>query len=119
MHDMESQLKSADYVGVVYEMDNDIPPPVKNVLLEKIAQVKNRIRSLAERFDLEREQRSLSRRLFARLSYDWTTLEESTTRHLRGYGDVAKELNETLDPELNAIIGLIVEMERFLNAGKQ
>ncbi len=119
LHDMERLLKGGDYIGIVHAMYNDVPEPVRDALLAKIAQVKNRIRSLAERFDLKREQRSLSRRLFAQLSYDWTTLEETTTRHLQGYGDVAKELKETLDPELNAIIGLIVEMERLLNAGKQ
>ncbi len=119
LHDMERLLESVDYVGVVYEMDNDVPLFAKDALVRKIAQVKGRIRSLAERFDLERDKRSLSRQVFARLSYDWTTLEEATTRHLQGYGDVGKELKETLDTELNSIIGLIIEMERLLKTGKE
>lgn len=114
LHDMERLLKSEDYIGIVYEMDNDIPSPAKNALIRKIAQVKNRIRSLAERFDLERERRSLRRQLSARLTYVWTTIEEIKTRHLRGYGAVAEGLKDTLDPELDAIIGLIQEMERLL-----
>jgi hypothetical protein len=115
LHDMERLLRSEDYIGIVYEMDNDIPAPAKNAYIRKIAQVRDRIRSLAERFDLEREQKSLIRQLSARLTYDWTTIEEIKTRHLRGYGTTAEGLKETLDPELDAIIGLIQEMERLLN----
>ncbi len=114
MHDMERLLESANYVGVVHEIDNDIPAPAKNALTRKMAQIKDRIRSLAERFGLERERRNLRRQLSARLTYDWTTIEEIKTLHLRGYGAVAEGLKETLDPELDAIIGLILEMERLL-----
>ncbi len=70
LHDMERLLESTDYVGVVHEMDNDIQAPAKNAMTRKMAQVKDRIRSLAERFDLERERRSLRRQLSSRLTYD-------------------------------------------------
>ena len=115
LHDMERLLEGGDYIGIIHEMDNDIPARAKDALNRKISQVKYRIRALAERFDLERQQVSVSRQLFARLTYDWTTIEEIKTRHLRGYGTTAEGLKETLDPELDAIIGLIQEMERLLN----
>lgn len=118
LHEMERLLQSEDYVGIVHEMDNDIPASAKNALIEKIAGIKNRIHTLAERFGLEREQRSVSKQLFARLTYDWTTIEEIKTRHLKGYGAVAERLKDTLDPELDAIIGLIWEMERLVQTGK-
>ena len=114
-HDMERLLLSLDYVGAVHEMENDIPAPARNALIDKIGGIKNRIRTLAERFDIERERRSLRRQLFARLTYNWTTLEEIKTRYLRGYGMAAEVLKETLDPELDAIIDLIREMERLLH----
>lgn len=114
LHDMERMLKSEDYIGIIYEMDNDIPLPVKNALIEKIGEIKDGIDTLAERFDLEREGRILRRQLSARLTYNWTTLEEIKARYLKGYGNVAEGLKDTLDPELAAIIGLIQEMERLL-----
>ncbi len=114
LHDMERMLKSEDYIGIIYEMDNDIPLPVKNALIEKIGEIEDGIDTLAERFDLEREGRILRRQLSARLTYNWTTLEEIKARYLKGYGNVAEGLKDTLDPELAAIIGLIQEMERLL-----
>ncbi len=118
LHDMERLLQSGEYAGIVHEMDNDIPLSVKNALIEKISAIKDRIHTLAERFSLNREQRSVSRQLFARLTYDWTTVEEIKTRYLRGYGSVAEGLKETLDPELDTIIGFILEMERIVQRGK-
>lgn len=114
LHDMERMLKSEDYIGIIYEMDNDIPLPVKNALIEKIGEIEDGIDTLAERFDLEREGRILRRQLSARLTYNWTTLEEIKARYLKGYGNVAEGLKDTLDPELDAIIDLIQEMERLL-----
>jgi len=118
LHNMERLLESADYVGVVHEMENDIPAPARKALIDTIDGIKNRIQTLVKRFDIERDRRSLRRQLFARLIYNWTTLEEIKTKHLRGYGAVAQVLKQTLDPELDAIIGLIREMERLLQTAE-
>lgn len=114
LHDMERLLHSEDYIGIVHEMDNDIPLPVKKALIEKIGWIKDRIHIVAERFNLKREQKSLSRQFYGRLTCDCTALEESKTQYLKGYGSVTEGLNDTLDPELDAVIGLIREMERLL-----
>jgi phosphoenolpyruvate carboxylase len=115
---MARLLQSGNYIGIIHEMDNDISFMAKKTLMEKIGEIKDTMHTLAARFDLEREQRSVSRQLFARLTYDWTTLEEIKTRHLKGYGSVAEGLKDTLDPELDSIIALIREMERLVQNNK-
>jgi hypothetical protein len=118
VHDMERLLKSEDYIGIVYEMVNDVSATARDVLIDKMALIKEKVRSLEERFSLDREQRTVSRQIFARLTYDWTTLEEIKASHLTGYGAVAEGLKDSFDPELDEIIGLIREMEALLQTGK-
>jgi hypothetical protein len=114
LHDMERLMEGGDYTGVVHEMDNDIPAPAKDAMIREIAQAKDILRVLAERFSLERKKRNASRQCFARLTYNWTTLEEIKTGYLKGYGAVDDGLKDTLDPELDALIGLIQEMKRLV-----
>ncbi len=114
LHEMEHLLQSGDYIGIVHEMGNDIPLPTKKALLDKIGAIKDRIHSLVERFSLKKEQRSVRRQLFARSTYDLTMLEETKTQYLKGYGNTAKGLQDSLDPQLDSMIDLLREMLRLL-----
>jgi hypothetical protein len=114
LHTMEQLLRSDDYIGIVDELNNDLPVSVRDELSTLMTRIMDKIRFFAEHFALERQKRQVSNQLFALLTYNWTMLEEIKTRRLKGYGAVADGLQQTLDSELDAIIVLILDMQKTL-----
>ncbi len=56
----------------------------------------------------------MSSETVARLAYCWEILEDAKTKHLKRFGDTAVGLDEFLDPQIDAIIELLAEIERLL-----
>jgi len=105
--------------GVLYEMRNDLPDQVKEEMQRRINLVRERIRVMVEEFALEKRNKDASRDFMGKLVYCWEILEGAKARHLSGYGAVAEELAETLDPHLNNIIILVDEMRDLVIGNKK
>ena len=107
-------LNKCDDINILYERKCDIPEDVKEEVLRKIFFAKDRIRIIAGKFNLEKESIEASREASGKLPYCWEILEESKAKKLKRYGDVATGIEESLDPDLNIIITLILDIEHIL-----
>ena len=96
-----------------------MPTPVKGELLKRISLVRERICVMKGEFDLEKRSKDASRDFMGKLVYGWEILEGAKARHLRGYGAVAEELANALDPHLNEIIILVDEMRDLVIGSKK
>jgi len=112
--EIELILNKCDDINILYERRCDIPDEVKAEVLRKVFFAKDRIRIIVERFGLEKDSIEASREAFGKLPYCWKILEDAKSKKLRRYGNVASSLKDTLDPELDIIINIILDMERLL-----
>ncbi len=116
LREMEVAFESPDYIGILRERINDVPPEVRRAVLEKADLIKERIKTLSETLHLEKRRTETAGETLARLAYCWEILQDAKTRHLKRFGEPEAGLEEILDPQIDAIIELLAEIERLLRA---
>ncbi|MGQ3686257.1 MAG: hypothetical protein ACUBOA_14820 [Candidatus Loosdrechtia sp.] len=114
MNDIEEILKKETYAGILYDMKCNIPAEIKDILLKKASLVKERIRSISNTFDLNKESRDATREIFGKLPRCLEILDNVRAKKLDRYGDVPHELVNILDPQLDIITHVILEINRVL-----
>jgi len=117
--EIERNLTLGGCKGVLYEVRDDVPVPIQRAVLKRISLVREKIKVMAERFDLEKRSKAVSRDTMGKLVYGWEILEGAKARYLRGYGAVAEGLAEALDPQLKEIIALVDEMRDLVISEKK
>ncbi|MDA8157234.1 MAG: hypothetical protein M0Z52_12420 [Actinomycetota bacterium] len=111
--EIEGLLRSEDYIGMLYELGNDIPLPMRRELLYKIASIKRDIKNIAEQFGLYKQPKKLSSRISWGASVLWASIAEIKAGNLKGYGGIAEGLEEALDPALETICEELIEIQRI------
>lgn len=111
---VEQVFNNGDYNGVLYDMKCNMEEGVKREIFKRVLLIKDRIKELSKRFDLEKEPRDQAKEIFGKLSSCWCILEDVKAGKLKRYGVIADELEDVLDPHLNGIIDLILDIERLL-----
>jgi len=114
--EIEIILNKCNDINILYERKCDIPEEVKDEVLRKVFFAKDRIRIIAEKFNLEKESIEASREAFGKLPYCWELLEDAKAKKLRRYGEVATGIGDILDPDLDIVINLVLYMERILRS---
>ena len=118
LREMEVALKGADYIGILREKINDVPPEVRSAVLQKADLIKERIKVLSEILHLQKRRTETTSETIARLAYCWEILQEAKTKHLKRFGEPEAGLEEIIDPQIDAIIDLLMEIERLLRGIK-
>ena len=93
---------------------NDLPDDAKPLLSAGIRNIREAVELAAGRFALEKRERRASDDAFGKLPYCWQILEEAKASRLVRYGNVAEGLDRELDPLIETIITLVLEMESIL-----
>ncbi len=114
LREMEVAFKSPDYIGILRERINDVPPEVGRAVIEKADLIKERIKTLSETLHLEKRRTEIAGETLARLAYCWEILQDAKTKHLTRFGETTTGLGEVLDPQIDAIIELLSAIERLL-----
>ena len=114
--EIEIILNKCNDINILYERKCDIPEEVKDEVLRKVFFAKDRIRIIAEKFNLEKESIEASREAFGKLPYCWELLEDAKAKKLRRYGEVATGIGDILDPDLDIVINLVLYIERILRS---
>ncbi len=114
LREIDQLIDADDYEGILKKVENDVPVEAKESIHEKSLLIREKIKKLDERFSLVKEHNETSRLSLARLSYCWEILEDAKTKHLKRFGGVHEGLADILDPEIEAIINLILKIERIL-----
>jgi|GEM_PF-2121452 len=114
LREIEGMLASGDYTGILSERINDVSDGERAGILEKAALIREGIKIVAEKFNLDRRRTSISGEALARLASCWEILSDSTAGRLKRYGAVDKRVEKILDPQVDALIALLGEIERKL-----
>ena len=94
---------NALHSGVLKETVDDLPPGFRATAMETLAQLRRQIVTLSELLALKSRRVSRSRMIGATLRAEAVRVEDSLSRHLRGYGNVDSSVAERLDPQLHDI----------------
>src|SRR5574337_134487 len=114
MQDIERILRNGTYIGVLYDMKSSIPPEIKEEILKRASVIKDRIKIISKIFDLTKEHREVLHEIFGKLPHCLEIVEDVKAKRLKRYGDVSNGLDKALDPQLNIITDLILEMQQLL-----
>jgi DNA-directed RNA polymerase subunit L len=108
---IERQIAHPEGCGVLIEWRTDTAPEMEEALQRAIRNVYAVIGGLKEQFELAAETRLASRELAKGLPQLWAMLQESDARSLRRYGAVAPGLSPVLDPQIETLARLMLELE--------
>ncbi|NWF98750.1 MAG: hypothetical protein HXY52_07440 [Nitrospirae bacterium] len=112
--EIETMINSDGFEGNLMVIENDVSSQAREKILMIIELVREKLNSLSKQLALEIKQTKMSSQILADLSYCWEILEGSKAKKLKRYGDVATGIKESLDPDLNIIITLILDIEHIL-----
>jgi hypothetical protein len=100
--------------GEMYITVSDLTAEQQAEILKMIGEIKQRIAEIKNEFDLETRVNDVKKTIMGHLGSVWESLHNTRPRNLSGFGEVAPELFETLEPELLRIIGLVDSMSSTL-----
>lgn len=112
LFEIEQTLKTEDYAGIVYDMKNDISDGES--ILSMISLARNKILVIVEQFSLQKTNKTASQQISVKLSYCWEILEDTRAKKMKKYGSIDEGIEKILDPQIDALVDLIGEMERKL-----
>jgi hypothetical protein len=99
----------------MYVTLSDLSETQSERMLEVIDQVKRGIASIRNQFGLDKRVNDVKGTIMAHFSSMWESLHNTRPRNLGGFGDVAPELFEILDPAILQIIKVLGRMPDILS----
>ncbi|MDE3119393.1 MAG: hypothetical protein KGO52_16995 [Nitrospirota bacterium] len=112
MRAIEARLARPEEPGLMFTISNDMPPEAARALQQTIPAVYALIVTLRDRFALPLETKQMSREVARGLSSQhWVALQESDSTALGRYGAVDPSVAPDLDPQIEALAGLMLELE--------
>ena len=108
------RLAHPDERALMFEVHNDCSPDMAQALQEKVAEVSALIQVLRDRLALPREVKSTSRELLTGLAQLWVYLQDSDSKGLGRFGDVAPAVPLALDAQIERLAHVMLEMEDII-----
>lgn len=97
------QVMSQRSEGILYRRIPRFTQRQQEAIKRLLQVMRAEIAELAERFQFDREEQDPVGRIRGLMAISWESLEESTSRRLKAYGDVDPQLKETLDPGIQKL----------------
>jgi hypothetical protein len=105
--------------GVLKMTVDDLPDGYRAIAAEHLADLRRQIAVLCRVLELKPRRVSRSRMIGATLRAEAVKVEDSLSRHLRGYGDVDSTVAQRLDPALQSIARQLNMLAARLNAPRK
>jgi hypothetical protein len=112
--DIEGALAEPPVLAMtIYE--DDVPRSVRVGIRDRIAQLRDEIRAVKERYALEPQIISNRRRISAKLTLLSIDLTEATSRYMRAYGEVTPDEQGPLDSQIIKLIDIVDELNTIVS----
>lgn len=105
--------------GATYIVVLDLEPATLRQIREQCAAVRRQIADIAAAFALPPRESNVRQMIVAEMSNAWAHLEDLRPSKLQRYGDVDPILDETLAPQLERLIRLVLEIEDLARSEAQ
>jgi hypothetical protein len=114
----EQWLERPPAPGVMYQQRDNLSPPEKKEMRRRIRELRAEIARVRDELKLEPAQPSTASLITGQANILWEMLAELNRGSLRGYGTVAPELAEYLDPIGESLARQMYAISRLLSGSK-
>jgi hypothetical protein len=112
--EIEAALKSpTNLIMSVYE--DDVPHSAQPVIRENIRRIREEIRIVKARYGLGLQVTSNRQRMSTKLSLLSVDLTETTSRYMRGFGEVPEDEQRPLDDQIGKVISLVDNLNKLVS----
>jgi hypothetical protein len=112
-------LDGRDENGILYQRKLTISEENRNQASQAIHSALNMIERLSDVFGLEKQSESAASMLGSDLSINWANLMDTQAGKLRRYGKVHPELADMLDPDIQNLAEIALQLSTILGQSKQ
>jgi hypothetical protein len=116
LYDAERLIRGELGSGPMFETWSDLSAEEKEILLPLLAEAREVLRKLRDRFALCAERRDVRRWLLGHFSVLWSILQDSHAEKLKGFGEVAFDLAPQLDPEIDQLIQIVSRVRSLISS---
>ncbi len=106
-------LSGYDEHGALYHKELDTSSEDKTAALEKIEAALAILKQLAQKLDLPYQEKKATKMIAAQMNSAWVSLSDSHAHNLKGYGEVDPRLADILDPEIDQLAQIALDLGRI------
>ena len=111
IRELESILSNENRDTSALTIVRNLTKEQRNAILELLIILKTRNEKLINDFNLPPEQMYEDRLVRGKLSMMWVLLSDSTSKGLKGYGDIASDQSKVLDQHIESILEIIYKLQ--------
>jgi hypothetical protein len=108
---------AADRRGTLYRVSTQLSSEQMRVTRELIEAMRQEIATTARELGLQAREEDGRRAIVAQLASAWEGLEDAKSAKLVRYGAVDPSLKDSLDPHLDKLIALVLQLEHLVASG--
>lgn len=102
--EFEEYARGREIRSVFYQELNSISASQRRLVLADIERMRSLMREMKATLGLEPGVENVGRLIWGKSSAFWQVLIETTSKHLKGYGELSPELARYLDPRMEVLI---------------
>ena len=111
IRELESILSNENRDTSALTIVRNLTKEQRNAILELLIILKTRNEKLINDFNLPPEQMYEDRLVRGKLSMMWVLLSDSTSKGLKGYGEIASDQAKVLDQHIESILEIIYKLQ--------
>lgn len=118
--ELDRVLSSGNHHGILFEIQDDLAEEAKAGIRQLIHEIREILREMKDRFQLDLEIDRNSRAIFGKAPLLWEIVTNTDAGRLRGYGEIDPSLKDLLDPSIERLSQLLLSVHHWIstNDGK-
>lgn len=113
--EMEHLLSAGEYRGILLQITDDLGEDTRTAIDLLIQDIREVMRELRNRFQLDLEVERTSRTIFGKAPLLWEMVADTDASRLRGYGEIHPSLKEILNPSIERLAQSLLRMHHLVS----
>src|SRR3990172_11033908 len=114
MLEVDRLLSDGEHEGILFRITDDLREETKTDLWRLIHELRQIVREMKDRFQLDLEIDEKSRAIFGKVPLLWEIVTDTDANRLRGYGKIDPALKDLLDPSVERLSRLLLSMHQLV-----
>jgi len=114
MLEVDRLLSDGEHEGILFRITDDLREETKTDLWRLIHELRQIVREMKDRFQLDLEIDEKSRAIFGKVPLLWEIVTDTDANRLRGYGKIDPALKDLLDPSIERLSDLLLRMHQLV-----
>ena len=110
-------LAQGDERGILYYQKSNLDSALRQSARDKISLALEELAKLANQLGIEPREENSDQVIMAQMSASWSDLVDSQSGRLKGYGQLDPQAAAQIDPAVNRLAQLAVELGEYFTLG--